>query len=355
MTYRCRTFLSIFIFLIFQGAVVHALSGFSPEEEENIRIYQDSSPAVVNITSITVKYDFRFRPIPAEEGTGTGFLIDKQGHILTNFHVIEKAQKLLITLSDNSQLPGKVVGVDPNNDLAVLRIDAPPGQYSTLELIDSANLMVGQKVLALGNPFGLKQTLTTGIVSALGRTIEAQNGRKIEGVIQTDAAINPGNSGGPLLNREGKVVGINTAIIGPGNFGIGFAIPANNVLKIIPDLITHGYVRRPWLGVEPIPTIHLKQLGLDVPAGILVAKVVPGASADRAGIRGASQNLVAGNYLIPWGGDIITHIDNTPITNFEELASKVEAFSPGDTVKVRLMRKRTPIELEVTLLERPKP
>ena len=260
----------------------------SLDERENIRIYKDTSPAVVNISSIAVNYDFFYRPMPSEAGSGTGFFIDREGHIVTNYHVIEGAQELIVTMLDESRWEAKIVGVDPNNDLAVIKVDIPDERIKILSMTDSDEVFVGQKVLALGNPFGLQHTLTTGIISALGRTIEAQNGRKIEGVLQTDAAINPGNSGGPLLNSEGLVVGINSAIIGSaGSVGIGFAIPSNTARRIIPDLIEHGFVQRPWLGVEPIPTRYLRRAGLNVPDGLLVARVVAGTAAGNAGLRGS--------------------------------------------------------------------
>ncbi|MGK5092071.1 trypsin-like peptidase domain-containing protein [Deltaproteobacteria bacterium TL4] len=353
-THRLGFSLLLFSCLLILNAQGGSAAKYSPEEEENIRIYRENSSAVVNISSITLNYDFFFRASPAESGTGTGFIIDKEGHILTNYHVIERAQKLIVTLDDNSQWPATIVGEDPNNDLAVIKMEAPSKQFSTLSFANSSEVVVGQKVLALGNPFGLRQTLTTGVISALGRTIEAKNGRKIEGVIQTDAAINPGNSGGPLLNREGQVIGINAAIIGPGNFGIGFAIPINTAKKIVPDLLTYGYVRRPWLGIETLPTTHLKKLGLDVPEGMLIIKKVRGAPADTALMRGTTKNIVVGNYLIPWGGDIITHIDNTPIRTYEELAAKVESYAPDDVITIRTIRRKQEQIFKIKLTQRPR-
>ena len=295
---RNRLFLSLLLMMFLLIALsnsVFGVSRFSEEEKENIRIYQQKSSAVVNISNIGVNYDFFYRPVPSESGSGTGFLINDSGTILTNYHVVENASKLIVTLADNSQWPGKLIGTDPNNDLAVLKIDAPSNQYSVLSFADSSDIVVGQKVLALGNPFGLRLTLTTGIISALGRTIEARNGRKIEGVIQTDAAINPGNSGGPLLDSEGKVIGINTAIIGAGgSVGIGFAVPSNTAKRIIPDLLKYGYVRRPWLGVEPIPTVYLRRLGLDIPEGMLISRVVRGATAAKAASKPISVTASPG-------------------------------------------------------------
>lgn len=349
--------LTVFRFLLLGllfSATLHAAPRYSPDEQENIRIYQEASKAVVNITSIAINYDFFFRPMPSGQGTGTGFLIDKRGTVVTNFHVIEKGQELLVTLSDNSQWPAKLVGADPNNDLAVLRIDAPKDRYGILRFSDSEDLVVGQKVLALGNPFGLRQTLTTGIISALGRTIQATNGRKISGIIQTDAAINPGNSGGPLLDTEGKVIGINTAIIGTaGNVGIGFAVPINTAKRVLPDLLEFGYVRRPWLGVEPIPTAYLQRIGVKVPNGLLIAQIVRGAPADHAGLRGASQTVVVGRYQVPWGGDIITHVDRVPVTSLEALAEQIETRKPDTTVVLRVIRDERTRDITVTLKARP--
>ena len=343
------------VFLILQVPESAAVSRYSTEEQENIRIYREKGRAVVNISSISVNYDFFYRPIPSEAGSGTGFFIDSQGTIVTNYHVIEKASKLVVTLSDNSQWPAKLIGSDPNSDLAVLRVETPDDRYSTLAFANSDEIIVGQKVLALGNPFGLRQTLTTGIISALGRTIEATNGRKIEGAIQTDAAINPGNSGGPLLDSEGSVIGINTAIIGAaGNIGIGFAVPSNSARRIIPDLLQHGYVRRPWLGVEAIPTLYLRRVGVKVPEGMLIARTVPGATAARAGLRGASKQMRVGRYRVPWGGDIITHVNDTPVINLEELATQIETRKPGETVTLRYIRDNREYSTEVTLSLRPR-
>ena len=303
-------YILLFLLLFLSIFPAHGVSNYSIDEQENIQIYEKSSRAIVNISNFTVNYDFFYRAIPTESGSGTGFIIDKSGIIVTNYHVVENAKKLLVTLSDNSQWPGKLIGSDPNNDLAIVRIEAPSSRYDSLEFSSSNDISVGQKVLALGNPFGLRQTLTTGIISALGRTIAAKNGRKIEGIIQTDAAINPGNSGGPLLDSEGKVIGINTAIIGSaGSVGIGFAVPSNTALRILPDLLEHGYVLRPWLGIETIPTVYLRRIGMDIPDGILIASVVNGASAHQGGLRGASMTVKVGRYRIPWGGDIITHVN----------------------------------------------
>ena len=347
--------LVLFLVLALNFVPANGVSRLSIDEQENIRIYEKSSRAVVNNSNIAVNYDFFYRAIPAESGSGTGFIIGESGIIVTNYHVVENASKLVVTLSNNSQWPGKLIGADPNNDLAIVRIQAPVDSYDVLEFSNSNDIVVGQKVLALGNPFGLRQTLTTGIISALGRTIAAKNGRKIEGIIQTDAAINPGNSGGPLLDSEGKVIGINTAIIGSaGSVGIGFAVPSNTALRILPDLLEYGYVRRPWLGIEPIPTVYLRRIGIDVPDGLLIARVVIGASADQAGLRGATRTVKVGRYKVPWGGDIITHINGSPVFTMEDLAQQIETRKSGDEVTISYIRKESVDSVIVKLVLRPR-
>ena len=347
--------LVLFLVLALNFVPANGVSRLSIDEQENIRIYEKSSRAVVNISNIAVNYDFFYRAIPAEFGSGTGFIIGESGIIVTNYHVVENASKLVVTLSNNSQWPGKLIGADPNNDLAIVRIQAPVDSYDILEFSNSNDIVVGQKVLALGNPFGLRQTLTTGIISALGRTIAAKNGRKIEGIIQTDAAINPGNSGGPLLDSEGKVIGINTAIIGSaGSVGIGFAVPSNTALRILPDLLEYGYVRRPWLGIEPIPTVYLRRIGIDVPDGLLIARVVIGASADQAGLLGATRTVKVGRYKVPWGGDIITHINGFPVFTMEDLAQQIETRKSGDEVTISYIRKESVDSVIVKLVLRPR-
>ena len=347
--------LVLFLVLALNFVPANGVSRLSIDEQENIRIYEKSSRAVVNISNIAVNYDFFYRAIPAESGSGTGFIIGESGIIVTNYHVVENASKLVVTLSNNSQWPGKLIGADPNNDLAIVRIQAPVDSYDILEFSNSNDIVVGQKVLALGNPFGLRQTLTTGIISALGRTIAAKNGRKIEGIIQTDASINPGNSGGPLLDSEGKVIGINTAIIGSaGSVGIGFAVPSNTALRILPDLLEYGYVRRPWLGIEPIPTVYLRRIGIDVPDGLLIARVVIGASADQAGLRGATRTVKVGRYKVPWGGDIITHINGSPVFTMEDLAQQIETRKSGDEVTISYIRKESVDSVIVKLVLRPR-
>ena len=323
-------YLFIFLVIAFSFEPAFGVSRFSADEKENIQIYEKSSRAVVNISNIAVNYDFFYRAMPAETGSGTGFIIDKSGIIVTNYHVVENASKLVVTLADNSQWPGKLVGADPNNDLAIVRIKAPADSYDILEFSHSNNIVVGQKVLALGNPFGLRQTLTTGIISALGRTIAAKNGRKIEGIIQTDAAINPGNSGGPLLDSEGKVIGINTAIIAPGasgSIGIGFAIPSNSASKVIEQLIEFGETKRGWLGVRiQMVTKEIADVEkLDKPRGALVASVSENSPSDKAGIK---------------AGDIILEFNGVLIKEMKELPKIVAQTEVGKTVEVKIWRNK---------------
>ena len=328
---------------------------YKSDEQQNIDIYKSKGSAVVNITSIMLQYDFFYGTQPAS-GAGSGFIIDPRGFILTNYHVIENAQELTVTLADNTQLEAEIVGVDPNNDLAVIKINNPPNDLSILELGDSSQLLVGQKVLALGNPFGLTQTLTTGIISALGRTIQARNGRKIDRVIQSDAAINPGNSGGPLLNSAGKVIGINTAIIGStGSVGIGFAVPSNTIKKVVPDLIAHGYVRRTWLGVETLETRRLLSLGVNIEKGMLIVNTIPNSPAQHAGLRGATRRVRIRNYVIPWGGDIIVAIDNKPVQTLEDLADTIESYQLDEQVEIRYIREEQERTVKVRLTQSPRP
>ena len=344
-----------FSFLFFFICLSSAFAEQSPEEQNRIEIYERSSPAVVNITSIALSFDSYFRAVPTESGSGSGFVIDQQGHILTNYHVINQAQELTVMLSDKSQIGAKVVGIDPNNDLAILKLNQIPGNLTILPLGDSSKLKVGQSTIALGNPFGLLQTLTTGVVSALGRTIQAQNGRKIDGVIQTDAAINPGNSGGPLLDSQGQVIGINTSIIGQGNIGIGFAVPVNTAKRIIPDLIKYGYVRRPWLGIEAISTTQLQKLGVKIPTGMLIINLVNAAPAQKAGLKGSNRQARVGRYYIPWGGDIITHVDETPVDSIETLSDAIETLYLNQEVTLTIVRDSKSYKVPVTLQERPRP
>jgi len=304
-----------------------------------------------------VEYEFFFAPV-AREGSGSGCLLDQDGNILTNYHVIESAESLEVSLPNwSKKYRAKVVGFDEQNDLAVIRlVGAPRDKLHPIAFGDANALKVGQKVLAIGNPLGLQNTLTTGIVSSLGRRIRTESGDLVDNVIQTDAAINPGNSGGPLLNTAGEMIGINTSIFtirGGGNIGIGFAIPANTILRVVSELIKNGRVLRPWFGVEgySINEEFASDLNLPVKSGILVARVYSGSSADNAGIRGANEIVLLFNERILVGGDIITEIDGHPVSSLEELRLALEPKRAGDIVQVTLYRGRSKVQKSVTLVE----
>ena len=323
-------------------------------------VYRQTGTAVVNITSVTYAYDFFFNPVP-QEGTGSGFVYDEEGHIVTNYHVIENAEELSVTLADGGTYSAQVVGQDPTNDLAVIQIDAQdlPGAIS---LGDSDALRVGQFVVAIGNPFGLERTLTAGVISSLGRVIRGPENNFIGEVIQTDAAINPGNSGGPLLDLEGRVIGVNSQIVSPSqaNAGVGFAVPANTVRRVIPELIERGRYPHPWLGIEPLSLTAeraraFRQGGMEIPVerGVLVLGIARGGPADRAGIRGGDRTVQLGRYRIALGGDIITAVNGTSIDDYQDLTVYLETQTKvGDSVEVRVIRDGEEETFQVTLGER---
>lgn len=326
------------------------------DEKNNQEIYQAFSPGVVNITSTVIVQDW-FNAYP-QQGTGSGSVLDKEGNILTNYHVIQEAEKLEVTLSNNHTFTARVLGVDQDNDLAVIKIDAPASELVPVPLGDSKSVFVGQKVLAIGNPFGLDRTLTTGIVSGLSRPLRSEfTNRLIEGAIQTDAAINPGNSGGPLLNSRGQILGINTMIYSPsgGSVGIGFAVPVDTARRVVNDILQFGRVRKPKLGVSPIPiNARLAQIiELPVNEGLLIAEVTPGGSAARAGLRGATEQVQIGRYLVPVGGDIIVGLDGEPVRTSDDLDRVLNSKKIGDRVQVDLIRGRAKLSLTVTLAELP--
>jgi S1-C subfamily serine protease len=336
-----------------------APANLSDDERNNVDIYQKYSPGVVNITTVTVAYDFFYRPVP-QSGMGSGAVIDNQGHIVTNYHVVKDAEQLQVTLWDKSKHNAKMVGSDPNNDLAVIQIDAPRGLLP-IPLGTSKGLQVGQKVLAIGNPFGLDRTLTTGIISSLGRSIESDNGRIIEDMIQTDAAINHGNSGGPLLNSQGQIIGINSAILSPsdaGSIGIGFAIPADTVRRITDELITRGYVRHAALGISNQALVPLGDypwlsdaLHLDTNAGLMVVEVPRASAAAVGGIRGADNEIIVRRIRIPVGGDVILAIQGKEVDTVQQLQTEVDRYKPGDSIKVTVLRNNKRTDLAVTLQE----
>ncbi len=325
-------------------------------------VYERANPGVVNISSISYAYDFFYRAVP-QEGTGSGFLYDPEGHIVTNYHVVENAEEISVTLADGRVFMATLVGEDPTNDLAVISIQADDGLPAPIQLADSDGLRVGQFVVAIGNPFGQLGTLTVGVISALGRIIESPDGRFIGEAIQTDAAINPGNSGGPLLDLRGRLIGVNSQIISPsqGSAGIGFAVPANTVQRVVPQLIAQGRYPHPWLGVEYLPLTPerarvFRQAGMDVPVdeGLLVIRVAPGSAADRANIRGGDQIVRIGNLRIPLGGDIITAIDGEPMTDSKEFVVYLETETQvGDGVDVTIVRDGNELSTRATLTARP--
>jgi S1-C subfamily serine protease len=321
------------------------------EEQNNIGVYRKNIGAVVNITSRVMTFDFFYGLVP-QEGQGSGFVIDKEGHILTNYHVIADAREVWVTLHNRKKYKATIVGTDRAHDLAVVQIKATDLQPMTLG--DSSNLQVGQKVYAIGNPFGLAGTLTRGIVSSI-RQVQEPDGMVIEEAIQTDAAINPGNSGGPLLNWHGEVIGINTMIASSvgQSAGIGFAIPINTAKAVLNDLVTLGRVRRPALGVRTIPIDPelANELGLAADYGLLIVQAVPGGSADRAGLRGGSERAYLGNTPIMIGGDLIVAIDGEKIESQQALAQVMNKHRAGDTVKVTIFRGKKQLEVSVALGE----
>jgi len=315
------------------------------DEKATIALFRQTSPSVVHITTVAVVRDsftLNLQQIP--EGTGSGFIWDESGNIITNFHVIQKAGGAQVTLSDHSTWKARRVGVAPDKDLAVLRIDAPKNLLRPIPIGSSKDLQVGQNVLAIGNPFGLDQTLTTGIISALGREIESVTRRPIQGVIQTDAAINPGNSGGPLLDSAGRLIGVNTLISSPTGFsaGIGFAIPVDTVNRIVPELIRHGKIVRPGFGVESANDQITAKLGL---SGVLILDVERGSAAEKAGIRPTRRNSLGQVQL----GDLVVAIDGKKLDSTNDLFLLLEKYKVGDTVTVTVLRDRKREELKVTL------
>ena len=317
----------------------------SQGEKATIAIFRQASRSVVHITTISVQRDlFTLNLYQIPEGTGSGFIWDNSGNIITNFHVIQNADAAQVTLSDQSNWKARRVGVAPDKDLAVLRIDAPANRLQPIVVGSSKELQVGQSVFAIGNPFGLDQSLTTGVVSALGREIESVTRRPIQGVIQTDAAINPGNSGGPLLDSAGRLIGVNTAIYSPSgaSAGIGFAIPVDTVNRIVPELIRSGRVTRPGIGIQIAEDQIAERLGV---TGVLVVDVIPGSTAAKAGIRPTRRESSGRVHL----GDIITAIDGKKVESSNNLFLLFERYKVGDVVTISLLRDGKPVETRVAL------
>ena len=313
-------------------------AGFSTDEVNNIDIYKAAHLATVNITSIVYRESWFFQVYPGKDA-GSGFIINPDGRILTNYHVVSGGHQLTVTLPNKKQYKARVLVIDRTNDLALVKIDAPREKLPVLRLGESDNLQVGQKVLAIGNPFGLEGTLTTGVVSSLDRSIDDENGRKLEHMIQTDAAINPGNSGGPLLDSHGNVIGINTAIYGPqGNIGIGFAMPINRAKSMLEE--TRGHVARPFLGVRTVLVQGDLAQALDLPAegGLLVQQVESNSAAEEAGIHGPRQVVVVGNVELGVGGDLIEAVDGKRVERDDDLQRAMNKKRAADNLELLVYR-----------------
>jgi S1-C subfamily serine protease len=336
-------------------AVSQRDAALTDDESINVRIYRQASPAVANILTKATEYDFFMDPVPVE-GAGSGFVIDPRGYILTNYHVVEGAQSIEVVLGDQSHHPAKFIGADQRNDVALLKIDPKGKSLAALPLGDSATLQVGQKVLAIGNPFGFQSTLTTGVVSALGRTVQTSQTTFIDEAIQTDAAINRGNSGGPLINTHGEVIGINSAIYTPSGTtaGIGFAIPINTAKSIANDLITDGRVHRAFLGVETLPIGGWLGEALDLPVkeGLLVESATKGGPAASAGIHGGDRVAQAGMRRIAIGGDVIVAIDAQKVASQFDVNVVLNRKRPGDSITVTVYRGAKKMDIPVKLAER---
>ena len=335
-----------------QLTVADAQPAYTSEESNRIAVYKRALPSVVNVTSSQLSLDFFYGVVPSES-QGSGFILTKDGRILTNYHVIANPQKLEVTLSDKHKYPAKIILQDPAHDLALLQINA--NNLTPAVLSESRDLQVGQNVYAIGNPFGLNGTMTTGILSSI-RSVREPQGATIENALQTDAAINPGNSGGPLLNSRGEVIGMNTLIATGGaeqSSGIGFAIPVDTIKAVLSDFTKYGRVRRPSLGIASlaIGADLAEQMGLPAVGGVLIQKVVPGGAAERAGLRGGNQQAYVGNTPIATGGDFIVGIDEDPITNPQDISEIMDRHQAGDVVTVTFYRGAKKMTAKLTLGE----
>ena len=327
-----------------QPRAVIARGDLAEDENNTIEVFRNASPSVVYITSIAVQRNlFSLNVYEIPQGTGSGFIWDNEGRIVTNYHVISDANRIEVTLADHTTWKALLVGAAPDRDIAVLQISAPADKLHPIPVGESEDLQVGQKVFAIGNPFGLDQTLTTGVVSALGREITSVTGRTIQDVIQTDAAINPGNSGGPLLDSAGRLIGVNTAIYSPsgGSSGIGFAVPVHEVNRVVPQVIRHGKMYRPGLGISLANQRLTRELNLK---GVLVLNVEPGSTAEKAGLRGTKQ--VRGGLIL---GDIIQAVNGKPVNDYNSLRDEIERYQVGESVSLTLLRDNGRIQVSVTL------
>jgi S1-C subfamily serine protease len=333
------------------------LQPYSTGERENIAIYEQLNEAVVNITTEVQAYNWFLEPVPQDGTSGSGTIIDTRGLVLTNNHVIEKAIKVFINLADGSQIEGSVKGADPENDLAVVEFKPPPElDLKTIPFGDSSNLKVGQKVLAIGNPFAFERTLTVGIVSGLGRPIQTSRRNIIRDMIQTDASINPGNSGGPLIDANGRMIGVTTMIYSPsgGSVGIGFAVPVNTAKRVVAELIEYGKVRRGWIDatlVQVFPAL-VRYARLPVQSGLLVSRTKRGGLAEKAGLRQGADPVRYGSSVIYLGGDIITKIDGVKVDTLADLYSALEDNKGGDRVEAEVLRNGGTVKLTLTLADR---
>jgi S1-C subfamily serine protease len=335
----------------FELTEASAAPAFDTEEQQNIAVYKKALPSVVNITSTAVQFDFFYGPVP-QQGQGSGFILNKDGLILTNNHVIDNAQRVEVKLSDKHTYKARVLGVDKNHDLALLKIDNAPNLVPAV-LSESNGLVVGQRVYAIGNPFGLQGTMTRGIISAI-RSIRGPQGNPIEDAIQTDASVNPGNSGGPLLNSRGEVIGITTLIASNGvdqSAGIGFAIPINTAKAVLADYAKYGYFRRPTLDIVTLPVGPdvAEQIGLPADYGILIERVLPGGAAERAGLKGGTQRAYQGNTPVMLGGDLIIALDGSEIASPQDLSAAMNAHRAGDEVTITVFRGRKKLDVKVKL------
>ncbi|MHB8973560.1 MAG: S1C family serine protease [Pirellulaceae bacterium] len=327
------------------------LSAFTLDEQRSIGVYETVNRSVVNITTRAVRTDMMYAEIVPTEGSGSGSILDKEGHILTNFHVVEGAQQIQVTLANGSSYAAGLVGQDPSNDIAVLQIEAPPEDLKPVTLGDSSQLRVGQTIYAIGNPFGLERTMTVGIVSSLNRTLMSRNQRTIKSIIQIDAALNRGNSGGPLLDGKGQLVGMNTAIASSTgeNTGVGFSIPVNTIKRVVPQLIEKGHVTRPDLGLARV---------FQTDEGLLIAATTPDGPADRAGLKGfrlVREQSRRGQYLVERTridqsqADLLIGIDGKRVKTVDDLFTFIEQKQPGDRVLVSVIRNGQQADVEVTL------
>jgi S1-C subfamily serine protease len=342
---EARTWLPDLYYRGAQPRAVTARGDLAEDEKGTIALFKSVSPSVVYITTMTVRRElFSSRALEVPQGAGSGFVWDENGYLVTNYHVIADAQGARVTLADQSTWSAQLVGVEPDKDIAVLKIDAPKHLLPPIALGTSNDLQVGQKVFAIGNPFGFDQTLTTGVISGLGREIVSASGRPIQGVIQTDAAINPGNSGGPLLDSAGRVIGINTAIYSPSGAyaGVGFAVPVDVVNRIVPQIVRGEKLKKPGLGIEWVPEYVVSRLGLE---GVLIRNVTPGSPADKAGLQPTRRDSFDNLIL----GDLIVGADGKPIRNGNDLFRVLDAHEVGDTVRFTILRNNRKADVEIQL------